>query len=380
MSAVETSTSQSSPGSHIEQATVTPLRPLPEGVFFTGEEIPEELLGADIEKVDLIYAKEHPRGLITREAVTFQDGTTYPVTTGMPAHQRSDTAIVFKTAWLTSSKGGHNMHTFLAMLQLGYPVIMVGSVGEIVNEDLSLSERLTQASRVTLPKIAHDVNRIADLKTKQLGLREDARIGIGESQGAGVGFGLEKLVYGDYVAPPFKRPIEGSELLDVCRQAIIEPFALCGVALKRVLARDRALKHYAATFYTDPEHILKELFKIPAFLDGQAGGLLATMEEDTPIHLRALRKDGWGQVHEYERVIARRPRSRFELVGGRHVNIGDPRTLGNLVIRLDELATERGPKGSFDDVDFHAVLHAAEAARAAKSRTKTIQPDARLAA
>jgi hypothetical protein len=365
MSALEQSATNPYKAPQMEQ-TVLPEHPLREGAFVLDEEIAPALL-----EVPTIVSHEtymHKRGAITREGIVFTDGTLYPVTSGIPTHLRSDTAVVFKTAWLTTSSGGHNMRIFLKMLDLGYPVIMVGPVGEIPNPELSRKERFVHAKKVSMPQIAHHIDCIAALKLAGHGLRENEIINIGESQGAGVGFGVRNKKYGDYVGAPYNREIASHEVFSAVKQLLLEPASLGKIAIQKILGRDRALFHYLHTFHTRPEQYAIELFKIPMFFSGQAGRLLASMDQNIPVHYRALNQDGWGQPAEYERAILSRPNARFERVDGTHLDLAKSETLGNLAIRLNTLADLRGVDGAFEDVDFESVLYATERPRPRKLR------------
>ncbi len=322
-------------------------RPLSEGVFCNEETTPEHSLPA-IRFVQPKPDEEYKPGTVKRELAFMDDGTVYPVLTGTPKHQRSDTAVVFTTAWLTSTKG-HNMRTMLRMMQLGYPAILIGPEGEVTNRDLSFKSRAESAFRTTIFKTAADVSDITYSKLKDMDVRDNGVIGIGESRGAMVGMGIRGLVYGDFTAPCFKRAPTPRELIGVATQLGKEGVTLGKLAIQLF---GPSLRHYPATLHKKPEYYLKELFKIPMLMSGQAGRLAVASNLEAPMHVRIFAGDGWSQAEEWRQLFAPRPHVHLETAEGNHLDIANPATLGNISVRLARLAEARGYDGLFTDIDY----------------------------
>jgi hypothetical protein len=62
------------------------------------------------------------------QLVTLENGRKYEVVLSEPMEQRSDFPVVFTTALGTSVRG-HNWHTMHQMMDLGYPVVLIGPEG-----------------------------------------------------------------------------------------------------------------------------------------------------------------------------------------------------------------------------------------------------------
>lgn len=245
MATVEYATSFApSPGR--QEIPIEQRRPLSEGVFCEGENSQEQ----EPSSITFTHQKavDYKPGIVQYETALTDDDTIYPVLTGTPNFQRSDTAIVFTTAWLTSTKG-HNMRTMLRMMQLGYPTIMIGPEGEIANRDVPLPRRIASALKVTIPQTAEDVSAITHAKLRRMNVRDDSVIGIGESRGAMVGFGLKGLVYGDFTAPCFKRAPTATELPSVATQLGKELATLGKLGIQLF---GPSLRHYPGTVHKDP--------------------------------------------------------------------------------------------------------------------------------
>lgn len=329
-----------------QEIPIEQRRPLSEGVFCEEETSQDQ----ELSNVVLAHQKtvDYKPGLVQHEAALMDDGTMYPVLTGTPNFQRSDTAVVFTTAWLTSTKG-HNMRTMLRIMQLGYPTIMIGPEGEIANRDLPFHKRVASALKTTIPQTAEDVSDIAHTKLQRMNVRDDSVIGIGESRGAMVGFGLKGLVYGDFTAPCFKRAPTMNELPSVASQLGKELATLGKLGIQLF---GPALKHYPGTVHTDPEYYLKELFKIRMLMSGQAGKLALASNLETPMHIRTFKGDGWSQAAEWKHLFKERPHVHIETAKGNHLDIANPSTLGGISVRLAKIAEIRGYDGLFSDIDY----------------------------
>jgi hypothetical protein len=305
-----------------------------------------------------------PYGTLRREIATMDDGEVYPVVIGTPREKDtiSDTAIVYSTAWLTSTRG-HNMHTMLRMMDLGYPTIMIGPEGELRNPELARQDRISRARSISLPKVVYDMNRILDVKLAQENVRETEIITLGESRGAMTGFGFDvahysgqrRVAYGDLTAPCFARSPKLQELPGIVSQLIPEAMTLGSLALQ--LFGNRLL-HYSGTLHRDPEYYGKELLKVITLMSGQAGELAKASRPETPLHIKVFTGDSWSQAKEWDTILADRPHVKIEPSRGYHLDIAKPSTLRNIQRRLHVLAEYRGFEGSFDTVDFHEVLQA----------------------
>ncbi len=350
---------------HEANPYVTPLEN--EGFFDAKEaellpSFDTELIAIHTQKTDTFS-----RGSVYEEVAEMDDGTLYPVVTGLPNYPRSDTAVVFTTAWLTSSKG-HNRHTLFRMMKAGYPTIMIGPESEIPNPSLSFERRMKLALSATQFKIAHDLNRILDEALPSLGhVREKEVIALGESRGAMLASGFftpqysgeRKIAYGDTVAPCFARAAKKRELGAIALQLAPETLTLVkhGVNL---LTRP-AGKHYIDTLHKDPEYYAHQPFKIPYLLNGDAGILARAAMSAHPTtkqHIVIFKGDGWSQAEDYQKLYQPYDGVTLEFSKGYHLDIARKDTLDNQELRLAMIAEMRGYDGSFDAVDFKTVTHA----------------------
>lgn len=312
-------------------------------------------------------------GTITESIATMSDGTLYPVVLGRPEEELSDTAIAFTTAWLTSTQG-HNRHTMLRMMGLGYPTIMIGPEGELSNQKISRTRRFKMALEVSQAKTAYDVNRILDHQLDLLEVRPDKIIGIGESRGAMTGYGLDvpqysgnrSLAYGDFTDPCFPRAPKLKELPGVISQIVPEAVTLGRLCLDLVGPQ---LRHYSATLHKNPEYYAKELLKIPMLLNGQAGDIARATRTETPMHNRIFLGSKWSHPKEWHKIFDSRPAVRIEEADGHHLDIAHPNTLNNISVRLETIRDMRGHDGSFDLVDFSYVTSLYKHVRSTKSKS-----------
>lgn len=303
------------------------------------------------------------RGIITESLVEMSDGTLYPVVVGNPSKKqlRSDTAIVFTTAWLTSTKG-HNRYNMMRMMKIGYPTIMIGPEGEETNHNISLAKRVELAATTSLFKISHDMNRVLDEVMPDLNVRQDEIITLGESRGAmeAPGFNVaqytpnRRAVYGDHTSPCFARPPHLSELPGGLVQLTKEVKALGSLALQ--LPFQSRGRHYSGTVHKNLEYYLKEPFKVPQIMSGQAGTLARAAREDTPLHIRVFTGDNWSQKDEWKDIYDGRDHVNVEAVHGLHLNIADAETLDNITLRLNTLTETRGLDGDFKAIDFKPII------------------------
>lgn len=334
-----------------------------EGVFNSKLQLPSY----DNEVADsrVVPAYDSKYGLVSREIYEMEDGTLYPVVSGLPIEARSDTMIGFTTAWLTSTKG-HNMRTLLSMMKHGYPTVMIGPEGEEKNTDHPLGSRFLSAMRGNMYKVSHDMNRILDHKMRSMDVEPRQIIALGESRGAmeGWGFGVQeyagdrKLVYGDFTAPCFPRKAKLREVPGVLLQLLPEAGTAGRLAID--IVKEPFVKHYPATLHSDPEYYAKEIFKVPMLLSGQAGHLAESLPEDTPMHVRIFRHDKWSQACEWQRIFKNFSDVYLEETEGYHLDIASKTTLKNIEARLDVLTESRGFDGDFAKVDFQQIvgLHA----------------------
>lgn len=337
------------------------------GDFHYGQRLQHERsveLRAIIPNEDEEFIETHRAGTLKNELAIMDDGEVYPIVTGIPKEQHSDTAIVFTTAWLTSTRG-HNRRTQLRMMQLGYPVILIGPEGEVRSPELSREQRFERAVASNLFNISHDMNRILDKKLAEEGFREEEIITLGESRGAMTGFGFDvpyfsgtrRVAYGDLTAPCFARRPNIRELPGIAAQLVPEILTLGALGVKLFGGR---LLHYHETLHEDPEYYAKEVFKIPDLLSGRAGILAAHTRADTPLHVRVYTGDGWSQAEEWPKALSHKEPGNvsFEPAKGYHLDIADPATLANIEARMKALRDSRGFDGSFDKLNFTEIMAA----------------------
>lgn len=342
----------------------TTLTPLPTPQETEGFSLPDE--SAELSRLDHKTDGICGDNAIKVETAVMDDGTKYPVLTGYPRNPISDTAIVFTTAWMTSTHGHNKQKTFKRMLEIGYPTIMIGPEGQLRSENKSRHERFKGAGDYTLYRNAHNMNRILDEKLpreKVQGrpLNEQEVIVLGESRGAitGAGFDVEKysgsrrMAYGDLTAPVFPEKVVLHEWPGILSQLPGEAAALGKLGIK--LAIGKQLGDYRGTVHADWEYYLKELPKVRTFVDGAAGIMARAMRHDTPMHVRTFKDDRWSRAGKWEEIYAGRP-VHLEKARGFHLDIAQPHTLDRISARLGVIAAERGFDGSFEKVNIPSIL------------------------
>jgi len=297
--------------------------------------------------------EEYKGGSINSEIALMDDGTPYPLVTGIPAKKdiKSDTAVVFTTAWMTASNG-HNRHTLHKIMKLGYPTVMIGPEGQYRNKSLNVVGRLLDASKMSLPRTVYNMNRVLDEKLDQIDARPDKIIVLGESRGAmtGVGFSVEQYAgdrtsaYSDITAPCFARKPDINEVPAIITQLGSEVVTLGKLALELFGPR---LKYYGATLHKDPEYYAKEVIKAWSLMNGDAGKL-AKARRWHPMHVRKFVNDGWSQENEWEDLYNDDDLVHVESIDGYHLDIAKRETLRNIGMRLARLSEIRGFDGEFD--------------------------------
>lgn len=144
------------------------------------------------------------------EIYTMENGRQYEVVSGEPREQQSDVPVVFTTALGTSVRG-HNWHTMYKVMDLGYPVVLVGPEGGHANWPKSpagLKRFLANLGSISIEETAANMHEILD-DTDESGLYAPGDfIAIGESRASAAGMGLaalatrRQMIYGDFIAPP----------------------------------------------------------------------------------------------------------------------------------------------------------------------------------
>lgn len=304
-------------------------------------------------------------GHVSFEVAVMDDGTPYPIVTGLPKEPRSDTAIVYSTAWLTSTKG-HNRHTLHRMMRHGYPTVMIGPEGQLRNRDQNFLGRLLDARHMSLTRTSFNMNRVLDKKLNNMDVRGEEIITLGESRGAMTGFGFDteeysgdrRARYSDLTAPCFARKPLLEEADDIAAQLLSEIKTLGKLGVD--LFSNKMLRQKSGTLHKDPEYYLKEVIKAWNLMNGQAGDLARAGRPDTPMHIRVFESDGWSQANDWEILFENRPQVKIERATGFHLDIAEPTTLGRISARLQNLAEQRGFDGSFEQVNFDAVIEAGE--------------------
>lgn len=346
------------PASLREQPNLELIRPQDEGVF----DLPE--FDNQFKSFEDTNEKSVKEGSIRFETATMEDGTPYPVVTGTPQECVSDTAVVFSTAWMTSTKG-HNRHTFHRIMRHGYPVIMIGPESQLRNKQQSMPSRLLDAPQMSLPRTVHNMNRILDEKLSLMDdIRKNEIIVLGESRGAMTGFGFDveqysgdrTIVYADLTAPCFARKPALSEMPSIALQLVPEIATLGKLGIE--LFGIKLVRQKFGTLHDDPEYYLKEIIKTWNLMNGHAGQLAKATRPETAMHLRTFKSDGWSQTEEWEKALAHKQNLCIEVSSGFHLDIAQSSTLKKIGARLTNLAQQRGYDGSFENVDFEEVLSA----------------------
>lgn len=297
----------------------------------------------------------------------YKNAREYSVVTAFPEHQLVDQPVVMTTAWLTSTQG-HNFNTAIHMLNLGFPVIMVGPEGEQKSRKC-ITRQLNNARHTSLPRSTHNTHEIIDAvsstyNTASYQSFDDKNIIVlGESRGAMIGMGLpayaenhdRKVIYSDLTAPCFPERFEYgiSSLCNMYQQGRAEFTAIKG--LSKTLGLKRVL-HYPGTLNLRPSYLLQAMSCIPALLSGDAGLMARHIPRNTPMHIKTFNDDYMSQPDSWKKIFQNHPEVSIKKIDGAHLTIAARETLNHIENRLINLRSELIKSGGdTEKIDFSKV-------------------------
>ncbi len=297
--------------------------------------------------------------------VRLGDGTPYEYRTIQPTKPKSDTAIAMTTPWFTSING-HNMHTALRFAKLGYPVVLVGPEGSYQDPEAACDTKLARASHISLSLSAFVMSKIVDRAADELNVRPEQQIGYGESRAAMILFGLmndqyagsKQMVYAEHVAPCFPNRITTKKALAVAAQVPKEIATIAKFIVTH--AQAPSFKHYTRTVDLNPNFLLHAVCTAPAIFGGSAGVLAANANPQVPKRLTLFKNDVASSPDEWEILLQDHDMVDFRQIDGSHLQIPYKKIVAKAEQRLINLRDQRGPDGSFQDVDYRQVFEASE--------------------
>ncbi len=285
--------------------------------------------------------------------VTLEDGRRQEVITGIPRRQRSDIPITLGTA-LGYSVYGHNWLTMCDMLDLGFPVVMVGPEGgkaDWPRTPAAVARLVQHLASINLLETAGNMHEILGAVDRE-GLYEPGEvIKIGESRDAVVGMAFHAMarrygrhvLYGDYTAGCFpERPEKAQDYIALPGQAVSQVARLLVGPLKKPWERAR---YYPHSINPNPYFMLHVAATIPTLLSGRAGPLAHSIARDSKIHNTGFVNDPWTNLDVWDEIFADHPFVVNTRLPGDHSTFTDEPVLQARVERLrglrDELEASR---------------------------------------
>lgn len=304
---------------------------------------------------------------VVEVGLDYDSAREYSVVVATPQYQQVDQPIVFTTALLTGTRG-HNFNTAIHLLDLGFPLIMIGPEGEQRSKKC-LAKQISNARNSSLPQTAHNTHEILDAissnyNTASYKMFDDKNIiVIGESRGAMIGMGMpayanehnRKVIYSDLTAPCFPEPIRYGvkSLFDIYKQGRAEVTALKGLSKTLGLKR---IAHYPSTLNFRPSYLMQALGSVPALLNGDSGLMAKHAPPNTPMHIKVFNNDYWSQPDNWKLIFKDRPEVSIKQIDGAHLTIAARETLNHIENRLINLKLElRRTGGDVSKIDFSKV-------------------------
>jgi hypothetical protein len=298
-------------------------------------------------------------GTLFSEVVYMSDGVPYEVVTGVPEEPVTDIGVILTTAWFTSIKG-HNTHTTLKLMQMGYPVTLIGPEGGHFDPSIGPIEKIKHLKQIELARTAHNMHEILSHTQPRFDQDPENCVALGESRGAMVGKGFvasdrlhgRNVLYADFVAPCFAKEVSISQLIEYRDQLPHELASLAHLAGKTSLRR---LIHYPSTLNVNPNALAHALATIPTLISGQAGNMARHTDQDQNMHITGFQGDHAGQIEEWEDIFSAHGGVRVARESGSHVTIANNQTLGKMVSRLSGLAEQLHEGAPIEEIDFSYV-------------------------
>jgi hypothetical protein len=316
--------------------------------------IEEDLLGLPRNPVVSREPRESQhtrRGTTNLEIFTLENGRHYEVVTATPNRQRSEIGVLIGTALGTSIRG-HNWHTMNDMMELGYPVVLVGPEGghaKWPSNPAGLRRFVHNLLSIDLGETAGNMHEILEEVDEDDLYTAGHIIKVGESRDAGVAMGFNaraeqfdrKVVYTDAIAPCFPQPKPLAANAELVLRASEIATQIGSLGKNSPLTNLRRLAHYPKTINLNPHFLLHVAATVPTLVSGAAGHLAKQISPDAKIHNTHFEQDPWSDPDGWDEIFGdnypyvvndRRP--------GDHGAIAKEETQENRLLRLRGLLEE----------------------------------------
>lgn len=325
-----------------------------------------------IEREDREYERTK-HGVTDREIFTLERGQRLEVVQGTPAEQRSDMPVVMTTA-LGTSVYGHNWHTMLSLMDLGYPVVMVGPNGG----NMKLPKNATQAARllknmasISLESIAVNIHNVLDETDQHENYKAGDILYTGESQGhmallagaALAGYFGRNAVYADGIAGCFP-----TRRKDIREHLSLLPETFKQTSLLGKLSLGMSARHameMPRTVNPNPYFLSHVVASIPTLISGSAGEFARQLDPNIKLKKTLFVDDTWCNTKAWMDIFNAEdfPHVDIDLIPGNHMTIvtkgvQDAREARFRALR-DELESTQGNQAA---VDWKHVMHAGQSA------------------
>jgi hypothetical protein len=291
-------------------------------------------------------------GTTELEIFTMQNGRHYEVLRGIPARQRSEIDVDMSTA-LATSIHGHNFHTALKVMELGFPVTLIGPEGGHQRLPRTLADikrfldNLSSISILETALNAHEIIDVIDADPNPISQRGKA-IRFDESRAAAVAIGFNALnsvfkrdaIYSDLTAAPFPdaKPVElKPSSIGRASQIATQVGSLVWNNGPMGLRRGR---HFVRTANPNPYFILHAAATIPTLVSGLTGELARQMPTDAKVHHTHFTEDPWTDIPGWAESSEGHPFVVHDLQSGDHGAIARRDTQINRLMRLEKLRDE----------------------------------------
>lgn len=265
------------------------------------------------------------------ELVTLENGRHYEVVNGVPKHPRTDIPVFIGTA-LGTSIYGHNWHTMLDMMELGYPVVLVGPEGgrlKVPRTPKELRRATQNLACISIKETANNMLEILDDNEQKELYAPGKIVKTGESRDAAVAMGVNaqaknfgiQVVYTDAIAVPFPTPKPLELNLELPKRALEIGEQVMSLALQSSQIRVRRLRHYPRTLNLNPYFLLHVVATVPTLVGGATGKLAKEIPRSRKMHLTHFESDPWSDPEEYAKIFKSYPHVVQDVLPGDHGGI-----------------------------------------------------------
>ncbi|MDL2363150.1 MAG: hypothetical protein QFB86_02065, partial [Patescibacteria group bacterium] len=283
-------------------------------------------------------------GITALSLFKMENGRQYEVVQATPKNMRSEIPVVFTTA-LGTSIHGHNWHTMFHMMDIGYPVVLIGPEGgamEIPRSPKAAKILVSNLLNISLDEKAANMHNILD-ETDKNGFYVPGKFaGIGESQGDMTLLHLMKqansygrdAIYGDGTAACF--PVARKNIhqhLSLLPETIAQASILGKISVHMSLKRAIELPR---TINPNPYFWAHAAAAIPTLMSGSAGRAARELEPTTKMNQTFFAGDSWCHVKEWLRIFNKEdfPDVNVDVLPGNHMTIAHQKTLDARDVRM----------------------------------------------